>query len=53
MEQIQIQIEAALVRLRLAKPDFGLWSGPAASTLAQTLHSVEAELNYLRHRLGH
>lgn len=52
MEQILLQIEQALNRLRLARPTRGLWIGTAASTLASTLASLESELVALRHSLN-
>ena len=51
MEQILLQIEQALNRLRLARPTQGLWIGTAASTLASTLASLESELVALQHSL--
>jgi hypothetical protein len=51
MEQILLQIEQALNRLRLARPTQGLWIGSAASTLASTLASLESELVALQHSL--
>jgi len=52
MEQILLQIEQALNRLRLARPTQGLWIGTAASTLASTLASLESELVALQHSLN-
>jgi hypothetical protein len=52
MEQILIQIEQALNRLRLARPTQGLWIGSAATTLASTLASLESELVALQHSLN-
>jgi hypothetical protein len=52
MEQILLQIEQALNRLRLARPAQGLWIGSAATTLASTLASLESELVALQHSLN-
>lgn len=52
MEQILLQIEQALNRLRLARPTRGLWIGPASGTLATTLASLESELLALQHSLN-
>lgn len=52
MEQILLQIEQALNRLRLARPTRGLWIGAASSTLASTLASLESELVALQHSLN-
>jgi hypothetical protein len=52
MEQILLQIEQALNRLRLARPTQGLWVGSAAATLAATLASLETELLALQHSLN-
>lgn len=52
MEQILLQIEQALNRLRLARPAQGLWIGSAATTLASTLGSLESELLALQHSLN-
>jgi len=52
MEQILLQIEQALNRLRLARPAQGLWVGSAAASLATTLASLESELLALQHSLN-
>jgi hypothetical protein len=52
MEQILLQIEQVLNRLRLARPTQGLWIGSAASTLASSLASLETELLALQHSLN-
>ena len=52
MEQILLQIEQALNRLRLARPTQGLWIGAASSTLTSTLASLESELLALQHSLN-
>ena len=52
MEQILLQIEQALNRLRLARPAQGLWIGSAATTLGSTLGSLESELLALQHSLN-
>jgi hypothetical protein len=52
MEQIILQIEQALNRLRLARPSQGLWIGSASSTLTSTLAALETELLALQHTLN-
>jgi hypothetical protein len=52
MEQIHLQIEQTLTRLRLARPSKGLWVGAAANTLTSTLSSLESELLALRQSLN-
>ncbi len=52
MESISAQIEAALYRLRLAKPTPGLWVGATATTLTSTLASIETELLALQQALN-
>jgi hypothetical protein len=52
VESISGQIDQALYRLRLAKPNPGLWVGSTAATLAATLSSLETELVMLRQSLS-
>ena len=52
VETISSQIDQALYRLRLAKPNPGLWVGTTAATLAATLSSLETELVMLRQSLS-
>jgi hypothetical protein len=52
VETISGQIDQALYRLRLAKPNPGLWVGSTAATLAATLSSLETELVMLRQSLS-
>jgi hypothetical protein len=52
VETISSQIDQALYRLRLAKPNPGLWVGTTAATLATTLSSLETELVMLRQSLS-
>ena len=51
VETISSQIDQALYRLRLAKPNPGLWVGTTAATLATSLASLETELILLRQSL--
>jgi hypothetical protein len=44
VDQIQIQIEQSLYRIRLAKPEPGYWSGAAALLLTSQLAALESEL---------
>jgi hypothetical protein len=52
VESISSQIDQALYRLRLAKPNPGLWVGSTAATFAATLSSLETELVLLRQSLS-
>jgi hypothetical protein len=52
VETISGQIDQALYRLRLAKPNPGLWVGTTAATLATSLASLETELILLRQSLS-
>ena len=52
VETISSQIDQALYRLRLAKPNPGLWVGTTAATLATSLASLETELLLLRQSLS-
>lgn len=51
MEQISLQIEQTLLRLRLARPTPALWRGAAAMSLESSLARIESELIYLRNML--
>ena len=52
MDEIALQIQHCLYRIRLATPNFATWSGPAAITLEGVLRSLETELTYLSLRFG-
>jgi hypothetical protein len=52
MEQIDLQLQQVLYRIRLASPDPGLWRGSAASTLQSALSQLESEIIALSFELG-